>query len=102
MERWEYIEVRFSRDEQYLYIRPQDKIDHIKIKQALKDQAKVGLDKTANCFFIIFDYKINQDKRWRSNFLLALNILGQSGWEAFSASDSKDGQSIFLKRRIEK
>jgi hypothetical protein len=98
MERWEYIEVRCSRDEHYLYIRPQDKIDHIKIKQALKDQAEVGLDKTANCFFIIFEYS----SYGRRNFLLALNILGQSGWEAFSASDSEDGQSIFLKRRIEK
>lgn len=98
MEGWEYIELRFSADERYIYIYPEDKIDTLKIKQAFKKFPEFKIEKVDDGAFLDFGY----NNATRSGFIVTLNILGHNGWDAFSVSDSEKCQSVFLKRRIEK
>ncbi|HMR98372.1 MAG TPA: hypothetical protein PKE62_03875 [Anaerolineales bacterium] len=99
MERWEYIEVRFLADIYRIYFYPEDKIDTTKIKQAFKNRGELEIEQQRNSAYLYFGHYGRVEG---SDFVLALNILGQGGWEAFAASDSEGRQSVFLKRRIEK
>lgn len=99
MERWEYIEIRFSDSNYYIYFYPKDKIDPTKLKQSFKNRADIETNQRENSVYLYFG---RHGRIGGSDLVLALNILGQGGWEAFAASDSKRGQSVFLKRRLEK
>jgi hypothetical protein len=105
MERWEYIKL-FLFKNGYVRIYPIDKVDVTVFKLAFKNWSEFVVEKN-NDSVLLFT---RGEQSEHSIVMLILNILGENGWEAFSASDSdsdreyssEHSQSIFLKRRIEK